>query len=402
MSEVMGRQGVPAVPAGANVPSTNPEAASVSLFRIEQGHLGLIFSGPWDLENAVEAQAQLDRMLDSVDGRPRQITLDLGGLTRLDTTGAWLIKLCGDQVAKMSDTVSVRNAAPDQRALIQSVTHCEPDTGVVRDRAPLWIDVADRTGKATLSILSEAAKFTAFFGLIIVRLAALARRPNRLRVTSVLFHMESTGLNAIPIVALLAFLVGVVIAYQGALQLRQFGAEIFTIDLLGFSVLRELGVLITSIIVAGRSGSAFAAQIGTMKVSEEVDAMKTIGLDVVDYLVLPRVIALALTLPMLVFLADLVALLGGAAISWLVLDVEFGIFLRRLRDAVDLSQLWVGLVKAPVFAVAIAMAGCYEGLKVSGSAQSVGERTTAAVVESIFLVILLDAAFSVLFAFLGI
>ncbi len=355
------------------------------------------------MDGIATVNEQLHALTSGKDVRPvARVTVDLGQVSRLDTTGAWLIKRAADVWSADGAQVSFHNAAQDRLALLESVARCEPDTEVTRKSLPRLVEIADRTGQATLLVLNEAAALTGFFGLIVLRLGGLFRHPSRLRLTSVQFHMEATGLNAIPIVLLLSFLVGVVIAYQGALQLRQFGAEVFTIDLLGFSVLRELGVLITSIIVAGRSGSAFAAQIGTMKVNEEVDAMQTMGLDVIDYLVLPRVIALMLTLPLLVFMANLVAILGGAFISWVVLDIEFGIFLRRLRDSVDVTQLWVGLVKAPVFAFAIAMAGCYEGLKVKGSAQSVGQKTTAAVVEAIFLVIVLDAAFSILFAFLGI
>lgn len=371
--------------------------------RHDADQLDLVAVGPWAMNSISAVNEQLQSLIARRDGRTvDRVEVDLGQVTRLDTTGAWLIKRAVDCLAEDGAKVGFHNTTPDRLALLDAVAHCQPDTEVTRERLPRLIEIADRTGQATLRVCKEAATLTGFFGLIVIRFAALLRHPSRLRMTSVQFHMEATGLNAIPIVLLLSFLVGVVIAYQGALQLRQFGADIFTIDLLGFSVLRELGVLITSIIVAGRSGSAFAAQIGTMKVNEEVDAMQTMGLDVIDYLVLPRVIALMLTLPLLVFMANLVAILGGAFISWVVLDIEFGIFLRRLRDAVTVTQLWVGLVKAPVFAFAIAMAGCYEGLKVEGSAQSVGQRTTAAVVESIFLVIVLDAAFSILFAFLGI
>lgn len=371
--------------------------------RYEADGLKLIAVGPWSMDGISTVNEQLQALISSKDNRQvKRVGVDLSQVTRMDTTGAWLIKRAIDCWSSEGVEIAYHNTAQDRVALLESVAHCEPDTEVTRRSLPRLIEIADRTGQATLRVLNEAATLTGFFGLIVLRLVALFRHPTRLRLTSVQFHMEATGLNAIPIVLLLSFLVGVVIAYQGALQLRQFGAEVFTIDLLGFSVLRELGVLITSIIVAGRSGSAFAAQIGTMKVNEEVDAMQTMGLDIIDYLVLPRVIALMLTLPLLVFMANLVAILGGAFISWAVLDIEFGIFLRRLRDAVDVTQLWVGLVKAPVFAFAIAMAGCYEGLKVKGSAQSVGQRTTAAVVEAIFLVIVLDAAFSILFAFLGI
>ena len=214
--------------------------------------------------------------------------------------------------------------------------------------------------------------------------------------------MEQTGLDAMPIVGLLSFLIGVVFAYQGADQLRRFGAEIYTVNLLGIAILRELGVLLAAIIIAGRSGSAFTAQIGTMQVNQEIDALRTLGLDPVEVLVLPRIFGLALTLPLLVFYADALGLLGGCLMSWASLGISIPRFLEQLRGAITEWTLWVGIIKAPFFAVIIAMIGCYEGFNVTGSADSVGRLTTQSVVESIFLVIVADAAFSILFSLLHI
>jgi phospholipid/cholesterol/gamma-HCH transport system permease protein len=216
------------------------------------------------------------------------------------------------------------------------------------------------------------------------------------------FHVEEVGLNALPIVGLVSFLIGVVLAYQGAVQLRQLGAEIFVVDLIAVAVLRELGVLLTAIMIAGRSGSAFTAQLGTMKVNEEVDALRSLGLDPLEVLVLPRCIALVISLPLLTFFADLMGLLGGGLMAWIELDIGPAVFLERLRDAVSPSSFWVGIVKAPVFAVIIAVIGCYEGLQVRGSAEAVGRHTTRAVVESVFVVIVADALFSVFFDLIGV
>jgi phospholipid/cholesterol/gamma-HCH transport system permease protein len=213
--------------------------------------------------------------------------------------------------------------------------------------------------------------------------------PGRIRVTALINQMERTGLNAMPIVGLISFLIGVVLAYQGADQLRKFGAEIFTVNLVGVGVLREMAIMLTAIVVAGRSGSAFTAQIGTMKVNEEIDAMRTIGLDPMEVLVLPRVVAL-------------MGLLGGAVMANWTLDISFFQFARQFNVGVPIWSFWVGMIKAPVFAFIIAVVGCYEGFKVSISAESVGQRTTAAVVEAIFLVIVLDALFSIIFSRLGI
>jgi phospholipid/cholesterol/gamma-HCH transport system permease protein len=261
--------------------------------------------------------------------------------------------------------------------------------------------MVERVGLATFSFAAEARDLVAFVGMVAVAAGRTALRPARLRLSAVLHHVEKTGIDALPIVGLLSFLIGVVLAYQGADQLRRFGAQVFVVNLLGISILREIGVLMTSIIVAGRSGSAFTAQIGTMQVNQEVDAMRTLGLDPVEVLVLPRVSGLVIALPLLTFYASMMGLLGGAVAALFALDISFGQFLRQLQTAVPVGTLMVGLVKAPVFAAVIAMVGCYEGLKVSGSADSVGRLTTQSVVVSIFLVIVINALFSIVFASFG-
>jgi phospholipid/cholesterol/gamma-HCH transport system permease protein len=223
-----------------------------------------------------------------------------------------------------------------------------------------------------------------------------------LRLAAIIHQIEESGINALPIVGLLAFLVGVVIAYQGADQLKRFDAQIFTINLLGVGILRELGGLITAIIVAGRSGSAFTAHLGTMRVNEEIDAMQTMGLDTVDTLVLPRIIGLVIALPALTLFADIMGVIGGAALCYFQLSVTIPAFLHQLTESVNVNTLLVGLIKAPVFAFVISLVGCYEGFQVERNAASVGLLTTRSVVESVFLVIVLDAAFSIMFSILGI
>jgi phospholipid/cholesterol/gamma-HCH transport system permease protein len=231
---------------------------------------------------------------------------------------------------------------------------------------------------------------------------AIVMPRHNLRVAAIFHQVEETGINALPIVGLLAFLIGIVLAYQGADQLKRFGAEIYTINLLGVGVLREIGGLITAIIVAGRSGSAFTAHIGTMRVNEEIDAMQTMGLNTVDMLVLPRIIGLVIALPLLTFYSDIIGLIGGAVMCYFQLGITIPAFLRQLNDAVTVNTLLVGLIKAPVFAFVIALVGCYEGFQVERNAASVGQLTTRSVVEGIFLIIVLDAAFSVMFSVLGI
>jgi phospholipid/cholesterol/gamma-HCH transport system permease protein len=264
------------------------------------------------------------------------------------------------------------------------------------------LQILARLGEGTVDALEEGAQVLSFFGHVIVALGRTLLRPGRLRFTSLVHHMEDVGLNALPIVGLISLLIGVVLAYQGASTLKQFGAEIFVVNLIGISILREIGILLTAVVVAGRSGSAFAAAIGSMVIREEVDAMRTLGLDPMEVLVLPRLLALVLTLPMLAFFADMMGLLGGAAMAWIVLDVSPAAFVSRLNDAIVLWTFWTGIIKAPFFGFLIGMIGCLEGMRVRGSAESVGRQTTRAVVTSLFLVIVVDALFSIFYSTVGI
>jgi phospholipid/cholesterol/gamma-HCH transport system permease protein len=260
-----------------------------------------------------------------------------------------------------------------------------------------------KIGRATIHGYRQGVSILGYLGRVTVETGeAIVAPKHNLRITAIFHQVEETGINALPIVGLLSFLIGVVLAYQGADQLRQFGAEIFTINLLGVGLLREIGGLITAIIVAGRSGSAFTAHIGTMRVNEEIDAMQTMGLNTVDTLVLPRIIGLVIALPLLTFYSDIMGLIGGAMMCWISLDITIPVFLRQLNDAISVNTLMVGLIKAPVFAFVIALVGCYEGFQVERNAASVGQLTTRSVVEAIFLVIVLDAAFSIMFSVLGI
>jgi phospholipid/cholesterol/gamma-HCH transport system permease protein len=263
-------------------------------------------------------------------------------------------------------------------------------------RGPIETIVA--LGAWGVAHLRDATNGIGFLGEVALAAARTLVQPRRLRPIAFLSHVQRTGPAALPIIGLLSFLIGIVFAYQGSAQLRQFGAEIFTVNLLGIAFTRELGVLLSAIIVAGRSGSAFTAEIGTMQVNEEIDAMRTIGLDPIDVLVLPRVGALLVTLPLMTFYANVMGLLGGALVCDFELHIPPVLFLRQLNEAVAGWTFWLGMLKAPFFAAVIALVGCREGLRVARSAESVGRQTTLSVVESIFLVIVIDAAFSVVFA----
>ncbi|HYM02002.1 MAG TPA: ABC transporter permease, partial [Stellaceae bacterium] len=285
--------------------------------------------------------------------------------------------------------------------LLDQVARSEPREIPVERRHALVEIIANAlqfVGEGAIDFFLAARDLLNFFGLVCLTIGRNCLHPARLRGTSLVAQMQRTGVSALPIVGLLSFLIGIVLAYQGADQLRRFGAEIFAVNLLGIGVLRELGVLMTAIIVAGRSGSAFTAEIGAMQVNEEIDAMRTLGLDPIEVLVLPRLFGLILVLPLLTFYADVMAMLGGALMSWAILGLPLLIFLRQLHDAIVGWTLWLGIVKAPFFAATIALVGCHEGLRVSRSAESVGRLTTLSVVESIFLVIVIDAAFSILFS----
>lgn len=355
--------------------------------------------GRWVLETA----DRLDRDIAGVSVPAGSVvSLDVGGIVALDTAGAILLRRIAARFGRGGEPLPITGGKPAHAALIGAVP--EPATLALAapPRPHPVLDVVERIGRACVLALKEARDLLNFLGMVALAGYGTLISPRRLRVRALLFQIEKIGLDALPIVGLLSFLIGVVLAYQGADQLARFGAQLFVVNLLGISVLREIGVLMTSIIVAGRSGSAFTAQIGTMKVNQEVDALHTLGLDPIEMLVLPRTLALMVALPLLTFYADVMALLGGAVMARFSLDVPFGLFMRQLRDAVDLVQLLAGLVKAPVFAFVIALVGCYEGLKVSGSAESVGRLTTQSVVVSIFLVIVLDALFSIFFSLIGI
>jgi len=367
----------------------------------EPGGFVLAAAGEW----LVATAAELDRRLRAVQvPSGKRVTLDLAEIDRLDTAGAWLLLRTEHDLTTRGNAVEIRNLRSNFVPLFEQVR-----TGGMVVPAPhprpahhTLAGFLAKIGEISLGLVARVYSLLSFFGVICITTARVLRRPRRLRITALVAQMEQAGVNAVPIVGLLSFLIGVVLAYQGADQLRRFGAEIYTVNLLGVGILRELGVLMAAIIIAGRSGSAFTAQIGTMRVNEEIDALRTIGLDPVEVLVIPRLFGLMLTLPMLTLCANLLGILGGALMAWATLGITPPQFTRQLQSALYPWTFWIGLVKAPFFAFIIALIGCYEGFQVSGSAESVGRLTTLAVVEAIFFVIVADAAFSIVFSVLGI
>ncbi|HEX2113130.1 MAG TPA: MlaE family lipid ABC transporter permease subunit [Alphaproteobacteria bacterium] len=360
----------------------------------------LRLAGPWTLAGADLLATQLAAI---ETGGVRRLRVDFSEVTALDAAGAWILFRFMRHAEGAGTHLELAGQSEAQAALLRRMTPViEERKSLARPLIPPIRAMVERVGHATFEFVERAFALVSFFGVVALVLLRTIARPRQLRFISLLSHVERIGLDAMPIVGLLSFLIGVVLAYQGAEQLRAYGAEIFTINLLGVSVLRELGVLLTAIMVAGRSGSAFTAEIGTMQVNEEVDALRTLGLDPIEVLVLPRLLAMMVALPLLAFFADMMALLGGAIMALVVLDISSAQFVTQFKEAIIPRMFWVGIVKAPFFAFLIAMVGCFEGLQVQGSAESVGRLTTKSVVESIFLVIVADAAFSIFFSYIRI
>ena len=377
---------------------TNAKLGSVTTGDSD-GLLVLTVGGRWNIGGA----EKLESSLGAVTPRPGQsVRLDLEPLESIDTAVALVLRRTMKRLESKGHSTELVGARPAHAAFIDLVATNDRPTVCHPPKENPITAVVERVGRGTYGTLREVRNVIGFLGMTLMAIARCIVNPRRIRWTSLINHIEHSGLNALPIVGLLSFLIGIVMAYQGADQLRRFGSEIFVVNLIGISMLRELGTLLTAILVAGRSGSAYTAQIGSMTAHEEVDAMRTLGLSPMEVLVVPRVIALVVALPILAFFASMVGLLGGGIMAWVELGIRPALFIDRLSSALTMSTFIVGMVKAPVFAFIIAMVGCYEGFRVTGSAESVGRLTTLSVVESIFLVIAADAIFSVFFAYLGV
>jgi phospholipid/cholesterol/gamma-HCH transport system permease protein len=349
----------------------------------------------------------LERELRAIDlSGLRQLSIATRAVTALDLTGAWILNEFLHRARASGASVSFRDAPPDQLRLLDETLKPEAQPGSAgAEAAPAAPAAPARPAAETLATIGRTAVDAgrdlsgglAFLGRVSATLLAALVRPRRLRPISVARHVYESGITAMPIVALIAFLISVIIAYMSAKQLRGLGASIYVVDLVTIGVLRELGVLLTAIIVAGRSGSAFAAELGSMRLNEEVDALESTGVDPFELLVVPRVVGLTIALPLLTVIADLIGLTGGALLCRYLLDMPLSQYAHRVTEAISPSTFWVGMVKAPVFALLIALAGCYRGLEVRGSARELGRLVTVAVVQAIFTVILADALFAVLF-----
>ena len=359
------------------------------------GRRTIALAGRWTVDDV----AALERAVATASvAPPASAAIDTGALGAMDLTGAWLLRSLDRRLAAAGCSVTWPAGRPEQVAFIDEAVARAPGEPVDEATVRSLVTLPLRTlGELAVNARQGVIDHLSLFGELVMVAARAVVAPRRLRFRSIVRHVYETGVTDVPIVALIAFLISVIVAYIGAQQLRKFGGEIFVVDLVTVSVLRELGVLLTAIIIAGRSGSAFAAEIGVMKLNDEIDALRAIGMDPVEVLVLPRVLGLIIALPLLTVVADALGLAGGALLSWSLVDIPISQYVERVNESISSTTFWVGIVKAPVFAAVIALVGTLRGLQVRGSSRELGRLTTVAVVQAIFLVILFDAAFAVLF-----
>ncbi len=357
--------------------------------------LRLDIFGDWRAQNLGPVDDALREF--GEDSVGKELIINVDGLSRLDTVGAMMIQRTYHNCEARSQKSAIVGAKSDHETLLrQVVDHLEP-CPVSPPPRNAFIDMVYRVGKGAENIYYAALELLNFIGLTLATAVRVFVDPRRWRTASVVHHMEEAGLNAVPIVGLMSFLIGAVVAFMGAKILQQFNASVFVVELIGFAVLREFGVLLAAILVAGRSGSAFTAQLGSMKIREEIDALQVMGLDPVEVLIVPRTVALVVMLPVLTFLASMLGLLGGALVAWTVMDISPAYFLARTQEMIAIGNFWVGIIKAPFFAFVIAVISCFQGMEVEGSAESLGQKTTLSVVQSLFVVIVLDAFFAMFF-----
>jgi len=375
--------------------------SAASLTATAEGErVALAATGAWTAERAAELEEIIDQTVRRYQGAS-DVVIDLAKLERLDTFGAWLIERLKRAFTGRGSTARVIGLSDADRGLmeeLQLVNRAPGETGAAANRIAMALDAV---GRAVAGIGWSLVLLTQLLGALTMAVAATIAHPTRLRLASVVHHLERVGWRAVPIILLSTFLIGAIIAQQGIFHFRTFGAEIYVVDMVGILVLREVGVLIVCVMVAGRSGSAYTAELGAMKMREEIDALRTMGLDPVEVLVLPRIVALVVAVPMLTFLGAMAALYGAGLVCWLYGGMTPDILLARLREAISLPTFTVGMIKAPFMALVIGLVACVEGFEVQGSAASLGLRTTSSVVKSIFLVIVLDGFFAMFFAAVG-
>ncbi len=368
-------------------------------------------SGFWNVQNLQDIESEINA-IQTADGANinvakvivTKVIINCAELKALDTAGALLLQKLLQQLKKHNTSVMLNGLSPSFKKILDSLNDASDETqnnkqnNIFQESLTVKPSFVTHVGQKTVAAFDQILEILRFIGETAVALGISLKQPKRIRWRPILFNIRTAGFDALPIVGLLSFLLGIVVAYQGADQLRQYGANIFVVDLVGLSMLREFAPLMTAIIIAGRSGSAYAAQIGTMVVTEEVDALRTLGISPQELLVLPKVIALIIAMPLLTVFADVLGVFGGMLMARQQLDVGFTEFSDRFVKAISATAFMIGVGKAPVFAAIIAMVGCYQGFRTKGGADSVGRQTTRSVVQSIFLVILADALFSIAFS----
>jgi phospholipid/cholesterol/gamma-HCH transport system permease protein len=357
-------------------------------------------AGSWTAANVATLETLSGAVTAQLD-RSRSLRLDMAGVRELDTLGAWLLEKMSRRATSVGHRAEVVGIADNYAGLIDEVRQVNRHNPAPAPAPnPVVLKVGD-IGRSAVGATDDVAVFLQMLGSLFLAIVGVFRRPRSLRLTSLFYQLYRVGWQAIPIMVLITFLIGAIIAQQGIFHFRKFGADSYVVDMVGILVLRELGVLIVAIMVAGRSGSAYTAELGSMKMREEIDALLTMGLDPVEVLILPRVIALVCALPILTFIGSMAALYGGGLVAWFYGGMGPAIFIARLHDAVSVTSFEVGMIKAPFMALVIGIVACSEGLRVKGSAESLGKQTTTSVVKSIFLVIVLDGLFAIFFASVG-
>jgi len=377
-------------------------AAEISLLsaRIDGNRLVLDAGGHWVADRANEIEALLDivcRKGLAFD----QMEINLAQLERLDTVGAWLIERLRRIATGANVKAQIVGLNPRYRILLDEVAISNKEPPHPHPRKGALQDTLEHVGMAVASSADDIAAIVRFIGLVMASAGRVVLHPTHLRFTSIVHHLDLVGFRAVPIIVLINFLIGAILAQQGIFHFRKFGAETFVVDMVGILVLREVGVLIVSIMIAGRSGSAYTAELGSMKMREEIDALRVMGFEPVEVLILPRLTALVIALPLLTFIGSMAALFGGGLVCWLYGGFAPEVFLDRLQDAITLDTFKVGMIKAPFMAMIIGLVACVEGMRVEGSAESLGHHTTMSVVKAIFLVIVLDGLFAMFFAAIG-
>ncbi|MDB5505073.1 MAG: hypothetical protein JWR89_4975 [Tardiphaga sp.] len=362
--------------------------------------LALCAAGSWTARFA-PALEQIVAEAEKLTGSRPNIFIDVSQVSKLDTFGAWLIERLRRTLTHGGIEAQIAGLSANYASLVGEVRRVEPAGPPAASESAI-LGVLDRIGRAIYGVGDTFFALIGMMGAVLTAWLRVFVRPSTFRLTSTVHHLQQVCWNAVPIVVLITFLIGCIVAQQGIFHFRKFGADVFVVDMLGLLVLRELGVLLVAIMVAGRSGSAYTAELGSMKMREEIDALRTMGFDPIEVLILPRMIALVIGLPILTFLGGMAALYGGGLVAWLYGGVDPEAFLSRLRDAISINHFLVGMIKAPVMALVIGIVACVEGLAVQGSAESLGQHTTSSVVKGIFLVIVMDGVFAIFFASIGI